>query len=203
MTGTCPPPCSFPVKLTACRASRHTELDFTVVVNPNSGPGRDPLPDENYQREIQKIYEHPNIRPLGYVATTYGVKDLQLLRAEIAAYAKWGVLQPKLAMTGIFFDETPWQYDAQLVEYLTQASSAVRNQTGWAATNSVVGKSLPPMQVHNPFLHTEKTLRVSGLCACSRSSSSASVAIRRARSWARCVAIGHGQDFRCASSRER
>ncbi|GAD97215.1 cell surface spherulin 4-like protein [Paecilomyces variotii No. 5] len=121
----------------------HPNVNFTVVINPGSGPGPHPLPDGNYTREIPNLAARPNVRLLGYVATTYAKRNISLVREDIRTYAAWPIRSgnPKIAVRGIFFDETPQQYDADAFAYLKSLTSFVKDN-----------KSLGPDRfvVHNP-----------------------------------------------------
>jgi Spherulation-specific family 4 len=103
-----------------------------VVVNPFNGPGLDDLPDENYQREIQKLTCHPNVRVVGYVHTTWAKRDLSLVFKDIEKYAQWpersGI--PGLKVTGVFVDETPNIYDADAEAYLAKLREHVKKMPG-------------------------------------------------------------------------
>jgi hypothetical protein len=117
--------------LTLVRAQAHRNVDFTVVINPCSGPCMGSLPDQVYLDEVPKLRAHPNIRSLGYVATHYAEKDIEDVLAEIDMYARWPKItnDTKMRVDGIFLDETPSTYSAVEYEYLKIASRAVRNGT--------------------------------------------------------------------------
>ncbi|KAL2829740.1 Spherulation-specific family 4 [Aspergillus cavernicola] len=119
--------------------SAHPDVNFTVVVNPGSGPGPSPLPDGNYTKEVPKLAAHDNVRLLGYVATTYAKRNISLVRKEIETYAAWSTISgdPNLAVRGIFFDETPQQYDAGDLVYLEELTSIVRRTPGLGPDNFV------------------------------------------------------------------
>ena len=121
------------------RVSTHPNVNFTVVINPGSGPGPNPLPDGNYTREIPKLASYDNVRLLGYVATTYATRDISLVRKDIETYAGWSTNSsiPYLAVRGIFFDETPQQYDANVLAYLEKLRDVVRGAPGLGPDNYV------------------------------------------------------------------
>lgn len=114
------------------RISTHPEVNFTVVINPGSGPGPNALPDGNYTREIPKLAVHGNVRLLGYVATTYATRDASLVRKDIETYAAWPEKSsnPDLAVRGIFFDETPQQYSDKALAYLQNLTDFVKATPG-------------------------------------------------------------------------
>ncbi|KAL4782043.1 Spherulation-specific family 4 [Aspergillus varians] len=119
--------------------SAHPDVNFTVVVNPGSGPGPNPLPDGNYTQEIPRLTAHDNVRVLGYVATTYAKRNISLVRNDIETYAAWPAVSanPKLAVRGIFFDETPQQYHDDDLAYLEELNAIVRNTLGLRPDNFV------------------------------------------------------------------
>jgi len=122
----------------------HPDVSFTVVINPGSGPGPSPLPDANYTREIPKLTANPNVRVLGYVATTYATKNHQaMVLKDVEAYANWPKesTNPGLAVRGIFFDEIPQHYSAIAAKYLQELTASVKKLPGLGPDNFVV---------HNP-----------------------------------------------------
>ncbi|PWY92701.1 cell surface spherulin 4-like protein [Aspergillus heteromorphus CBS 117.55] len=123
--------------------SAHRNVNFTVVINPGSGPGPNALPDANYTREIPKLASYGNVRLLGYVATTYAQRNISLVRRDIETYAAWPTngSNPDLAVRGIFFDETPQQYDDSTLAYLQELTALVKTTSGLGPDHFVV---------HNP-----------------------------------------------------
>ncbi|KAF2270333.1 hypothetical protein CC78DRAFT_595915 [Lojkania enalia] len=112
-------------------AKKYPDVDFTVIINPCSGPCMGSLPDQYYLNEVPKLHNYRNIRTLGYVATNYANKELSSVLAEIDTYANWPRLtnNTKFRVEGIFFDETPSEYVSYKYEYLDRASKYVRNGT--------------------------------------------------------------------------
>ncbi|KAJ9493135.1 hypothetical protein VN97_g151 [Penicillium thymicola] len=109
--------------------STHPDVNFTVVINPGNGPGPDSLPDGNYTREIPKLTAYANVRLLGYVYTSYGNRNVSAVRKDIQTYADWPTnsSDPNLAVRGIFFDETPQQYEPQTLTYLQGLTDFVKD----------------------------------------------------------------------------
>ncbi|KAF2465111.1 uncharacterized protein BDR25DRAFT_241091 [Lindgomyces ingoldianus] len=130
-------------------AKTHTDVEFTVIINPCSGPGTGSLPDQYYLNEIPKLRTYENIRTLGYVATNYTKKDLKDVLAEIATYANWEKVanDTKMKIDGIFFDETPSTYDSSKYEYLKKASQAVKNGTRFRDRFVVHNPGLVPTSI--------------------------------------------------------
>ncbi|KAF2177703.1 hypothetical protein K469DRAFT_807023 [Zopfia rhizophila CBS 207.26] len=111
-------------------ASSYPRVSFTAIVNPHSGPGEGSLPNENYTQAIQTLNSLENLRTIGYVATTWCTKNVSSVLDEVAVYAGWSSHDPSLAMSGIFFDETPWQHTSEYVTYLQTISQAVHGNPG-------------------------------------------------------------------------
>ncbi|KAJ5335177.1 hypothetical protein N7452_007580 [Penicillium brevicompactum] len=125
------------------RISAHPDVNFTVVINPGNGPGPNALPDANYTREIPKLTAYENVRLLGYVHTTYATRNVSSIRKDIQTYADWPTnsSNPNLAVRGIFFDETPQQYEPQTLSYLQGLTDFVKDLKGLGPNQFVV---------HNP-----------------------------------------------------
>ncbi|KAF2109137.1 Spherulation-specific family 4 [Lophiotrema nucula] len=113
-------------------AGNNTRLNFTVILNPCSGPCVNSRPEDPYIVEMPKLKDYPNIRTLGYVATNYTNKPIETVLAEIQTYNNWTSTlgSQKLAVDGVFFDETPGVYDWQWYDYLKKASQAVKGSAG-------------------------------------------------------------------------
>jgi hypothetical protein len=114
-------------------------VDFIIVINPASGPGTSPLPDPNYTREIVRLNGFANVRTIGYVAVDYGRKDYKQTVAEITQYASWSSQNPRMAMQGIFLDESPQIADSHNTTFLDQVRANVKSQR--ALSGGLLGKS--------------------------------------------------------------
>jgi hypothetical protein len=110
------------------RIQSHPSVDFIIVINPASGPGVTPLPDENYTREITRLNSFPNVRTIGYVAVQYGRKVIQTAFEEVTQYAAWSEQNKDLAMQGIFLDESPQIADEHNSTFLDQLQQHIKNQ---------------------------------------------------------------------------
>lgn len=126
-----PPSQIYPTKIP--RIIKHPTLKFTVVVNPNSGPGDGPTPDENYSREIPRLNSFSNVRVVGYVSTSWTNRDLSLALRDISTYSGWASNDavPGLGIQGIFLDETPSAYNIKAAMYLDKIASAIKRDTGF------------------------------------------------------------------------
>lgn len=109
----------------------YPNITFLVVINPASGPGALPLPDSNYVREIRCMNSHANVRTLGYVSTNYAKRDFNNVKSDIQKYSAWhGAGQ---GLRGIFFDETPAEYNADSADFLLEAQREARHAPGFTA----------------------------------------------------------------------
>lgn len=108
----------------------HRNLDFTVIINPSSGPGSSQYPDDHYTTAVQKLNTYPNVKTVGYVRTGYATRNISTVVSEVDTYAGWASKSSGLAMHGIFFDESPHEYSADAVEYMRSVNQAAKNATG-------------------------------------------------------------------------
>lgn len=117
----------------------HPSLNFTIVINPGNGPGPNALPDANYTREVPRLSAYQNVRLLGYVATTYGTKNISLVRKDIETYASWPTLgnNLNLSVSGIFFDETPQEFNTSYQAYYQNLTALVKQSKGLGPSNFV------------------------------------------------------------------
>ncbi|RDL38735.1 uncharacterized protein BP5553_03075 [Venustampulla echinocandica] len=123
---------------------KNPTLDFTVVMNPESGPGNDSLPDSNYTSQIPRLTTYPNVVTVGYVSTNYSNRDISAVLQDIRTYAGWSggnVTIKSLGMRGIFFDETPADYTAASGRFYGTVAAMVRSQPGFGDD---------PLIIHNP-----------------------------------------------------
>jgi len=121
-------------------------VDFIVVVNPASGPGSGPTPDENFTREITRLNKYPNVRTIGYVAVDYGKKPPEKALADMDKYASWPSHNPNLAMQGIFLDESPQFADAANTTYMERVRAKVKSLKELSA--GLLGKYIRPCPCH-------------------------------------------------------
>jgi len=116
----------------------HPGLTFIIVINPHSGPGAIAEPDANYTREIPRLNSYTNVRTIGYVATGYAKRELAAVLRDITTYSAWSKNATSgLGVQGIFFDETPSQYEPSIAEFLETAHAAVRSAAGFGSQGMV------------------------------------------------------------------
>ncbi|KAL4981870.1 Spherulation-specific family 4-domain-containing protein [Aspergillus falconensis] len=129
--------------------STHPDLKFLVVVNPSSGPGNSSAPDEAYQTAIRQLNTYSNVQKVGYVRTNYAKRNASEVLDDVATYAGWQEQSADLAMTGIFFDESPHQYAAETAEYLERINAAVKSASGIEGEKTIIHNpgSIPDSQL--------------------------------------------------------
>jgi hypothetical protein len=114
-----------------CSVAAHPELEFLVIINPNSGPGSAPWwPNEDYIREIPRLNTLPNVTTLGYVRATYCKRDLKDVLEDIETYAERGQQDGILKLDGIFVDETVNLYTKEARGYLDAIDRKVEENIG-------------------------------------------------------------------------
>ncbi|KAM0719794.1 hypothetical protein Q7P37_003928 [Cladosporium fusiforme] len=118
-----------------------SDLNYTIVVNPDSGPGDSSLPNDDYFPAIQKLNTFPNVRTVGYVRTGYGNRTLSDVLQDISTYSGWSNSSQGIEMHGIFFDEAPHEYSADHAQYMKEANDAVRDAVGIRGNKTII---------HNP-----------------------------------------------------
>ncbi|EAW24740.1 spherulation-specific family 4 protein [Aspergillus fischeri NRRL 181] len=121
--------------------NNYPNLNFTIIINPSSGPGNSSQPSSQYAHQIQRLNAYPNVRTVGYVRTGYASRNLTTVLQEVGIYSGWAAVSPTLAMRGIFFDEVPSEYTTSAAEYLATINEAVKNASGLRPDRTVI---------HNP-----------------------------------------------------
>lgn len=112
------------------RIRMHPTLHFTIILNPNSGPGSSPHPDASYGLEIPRLSAYSNVTTVGYIRIDYCKKPLATVYEEIAMYAGWGKAGQGMGVQGVFFDETPNLYQPDVKAYLDDISGRVKGTLG-------------------------------------------------------------------------
>lgn len=112
-------------------------MNFTVIVNPDDGPGSNDLPDANYVTAIKTLNASPNVQVIGYVHTSYATRAAEQVIADVVRYASWPLNSPGLHVDGIFFDEAPHAYSNDTAAYLSRIDNAVKTADGIQGTKTV------------------------------------------------------------------
>ena len=124
--------------LTEPRVEAHPDLNFTVIINPSSGPGSSPISTTPYAQQVSQLNAYPNVNTVGYVRTGYATRNISDVLSEVATYAGWS---QNLAMHGIFLDEAPHEYSVDAVEFMRTVDEAIKNTDGLEGGRTVI---------HNP-----------------------------------------------------
>ena len=122
----------------SCSAIRYPETTFTVIINPDNEPGSTVWQTGDYIDAIESLHKHENIRTLGYIDTDGGQKDSVTIRQEIALYAGWSNVSKSLALSGVYFDHTPYRDRDYAQAYLQNISATVRHSDRFGARAFVV-----------------------------------------------------------------
>ncbi|KAM7186127.1 Spherulation-specific family 4 domain containing protein [Naviculisporaceae sp. PSN 640] len=115
---------------------RYPDLSFVVIVNPASGPGRGPVPDENYLAVLTKLLQFSNVTIMGYVAVCWAQREYDEVVQDVCDYYQWeknvqrklchnGI--PTIRIDGIFFDEAPSKETQENVKYMSSAATLARS----------------------------------------------------------------------------
>lgn len=126
--------------LTINSLAAYPNLQFLVIVNPNSGPGAAPWwPTDDYVREIPRLNTHPNVDILGYVRATYCTRPLADVFDDIDMYATWSLDDEHqgLGVQGIFVDETVNLYSTDAKQYLDEIDQKVKTTEGIGGDGTV------------------------------------------------------------------
>lgn len=116
-------------------AQAQPDVQFVGIINPNSGPGVEPLPDANYQKVLTDLCQISNIQLLGYVHADYGKRKPGTIKSEIDRYSDWGTKSSgAFSVQGIFIDEVP--ADSRLRRAMADLATHIR--TSFAGRGVVV-----------------------------------------------------------------
>ncbi|TKY86964.1 hypothetical protein EX895_003641 [Sporisorium graminicola] len=110
---------------------------FTVIINPNSGPGSGSAPDSDYAAAIKTLKSTASagqvLELVGYVPTGYGKTSATKVKADVTKYAKWpATVRPD----GIFFDETSTQ-SKYLAKYANFTDFVKSNKWSSSTTTTI------------------------------------------------------------------
>lgn len=112
-------------------------LNYTVIINPDSGPGNGSKPNDDFLPAIQRLNTYPNARTVGYVPTNYGKRPIDEVIQDVSTYSGWATNATGIAMHGIFFDEAPHEYSADVADYMRRANDAVLSANGIQGNKTV------------------------------------------------------------------
>ncbi|KAI9929631.1 hypothetical protein ASPWEDRAFT_110012 [Aspergillus wentii DTO 134E9] len=116
------------------------DVEFTIIINPDNGPGSSSLPDDAFITEVPKLTAHSNALVLGYVPTGTGSRDISEVEQDIKRYAGWASASGNgsFAVQGVFLDEAPAEYSSDTVTYYQKLASLIKGSDGLGPENQVV-----------------------------------------------------------------
>jgi hypothetical protein len=141
-------------------ATAYPKLNFTVIVNPNSGPGYSPWwPNSDYITNIAKLNSYSNINIVGYVDTAQvnvpgGPRSIDDIETDIRTYANRSTdpTYPNIGVQGIFFDDVTNVYSDAAEKLLEQATSYTKAQSGIETPKTVSHRHGPDHRNENADL---------------------------------------------------
>ncbi|KAH8724894.1 Spherulation-specific family 4 [Phaeosphaeriaceae sp. PMI808] len=134
----------------------HPNLQFLIIINPNSGPGNAPWwPNADYVREIPRLNAYPNVQLVGYVRATYCKRSINDVLQDVRTYATRPKdnSNAKLEIQGIFVDETVNLYSPHSKQYLDDIDRTVKTDTGIGGNK---------ITIHNPGTAVNAELAIPG-----------------------------------------
>ena len=124
-----------------------------MIINPNSGPGGTPFPGEQYAAAVEKLSTYDNALMVGYVRTGYATRNISTVIAEVDTYAGWSSNSSALTLHGIFFDEAPYVYSEQAVDFMRTVNQVVKNSTSLQGPKLVSASLLwPPIAYPSSYV---------------------------------------------------
>ncbi|KAL8766981.1 MAG: hypothetical protein Q9209_006393 [Squamulea sp. 1 TL-2023] len=128
----------------------YPEVQWQVIVNPNSGPGTYP-PDANYIAGLSKLNSYRNVITLGYVATNYTQIPYTTVASEIDGYAEWATYaDANISVGGIFFDEVNNTASDDVYAYYKNVADYAYAKVPSAVTPVIFNPGLPaPAELFN------------------------------------------------------
>jgi len=154
-----PTGCATTPNTTACawfplyqQAQAFPNMQFTVVVNPNSGPGSTACPDTNYIGGIAFMNKYKNIKKIGYVDSAEAGRAASAYQKDLKTYAGWNTTTCKsdIHLDGIFIDDVNNANTTTNQAYYKTLSGAV-NSTMPAGKNFLMLNPGAPMAL--PFFN--------------------------------------------------
>lgn len=131
-TGLLLPPGPLIPRLTDASIDTYPQVNFLVIINPDSGPGSTASPDENYSREISQLNNRTNVQTIGYIPTGYGSRDISSVLQDISTYNGWPSNGDEgVYVEGVFFDETPNVYTDAIGAFYEQIDGEVKGSSGF------------------------------------------------------------------------
>jgi len=145
--------CVFVADTSRCRIEYNPDLQFVVVINPNSGPGEPPAPDASYARELPKLNRQKNVMTVGYVRLQYCKRSQKHVYDDVAVYAGWSKDQANgVYVEGIFLDEAPNEWSDRVGQYLNELSDKIKDTSGILGSKLVSIMRLTETVLRSPLM---------------------------------------------------
>ena len=113
------------------------EVNFILVINPSSGPGNASDLESDYFPALRPFSQCTNVQTVGYVRTGYGMRDLDDILADVQTYAAWSSIDSRLAVHGIFFDESAYEDGPGIAQTLYAMNLAAKAANGILGARTV------------------------------------------------------------------
>ncbi|BFZ56042.1 hypothetical protein PYCC9005_003084 [Savitreella phatthalungensis] len=113
----------------------HPNVDFHIIINPNSGPGG-ASPDANYAQALNTLAKYPNAVLLGYVHVSWAKRAQSDVQSDVSTYVSW--LSQGFSLDGIFFDEAPADSASSSLQYMAQVAAFARQSYSNAGTPGAI-----------------------------------------------------------------
>ncbi|KAJ4355480.1 uncharacterized protein N0V89_003496 [Didymosphaeria variabile] len=119
-------------------ATAYPSLQFTVIVNPNSGPGDD-WPNADYAAAIAQLNALSNVHTVGYVDTAQvnvpgGPYTIEQIGNDITTYAS----DASVGLSGLFFDDVSNVYSDSVELLLEEAVNQTKAAEGFAEPRTAI-----------------------------------------------------------------
>ncbi|KAG9234923.1 Spherulation-specific family 4 [Amylocarpus encephaloides] len=117
--------------------------NFTIILNPSSGPGAAPYVSDEYMLAVRQINAYPNVETVGYVPTGYAARNITAVLSDISVYSGWNTnanasTGTSLAVHGIFFDEAPSGFSDAAATYMKTINQAAKNSSGLLGDRTII-----------------------------------------------------------------
>ena len=117
----------------------HPQVQYLVIINPDSGPGSGDYPDSNYIDGVSKLNTFDNVNLVGYVDTWYTSVPLDTVYANIDKYANWAnYADANITINGIFFDDMTNNANHTAYDYMSSVSNYAYSSFSDSSSPTVV-----------------------------------------------------------------
>lgn len=90
------------------------------------------MPDASYSRELPLFNARDNVTTVGYVRMEYCKRSVEKVFEDVAIYSGWSKNHESdgIYVEGIFLDEAPNEYSAEVGKYLNAVSEKIKEAPG-------------------------------------------------------------------------